>query len=140
LLTLATVGYLLGAAGAQDDAPSDQEKMLGTWKVVSAEDSGRPAPDEILSKLQSWIVTKDKITYQFGDMKTEWSYKLDSTRQPKWIDLTEGKLTSLGIYELEGDNWKVCIPEGRPGERSTAFESKPDSANDLLIILKREQP
>jgi uncharacterized protein (TIGR03067 family) len=86
------------------------------------------------------VVTKDKITYKFGDKTKELSYKLDATKKPKWIDITEGDHTNLGIYELEGDNLKICFPEGGKDERSTAFESKPDSVNDILIILKREKP
>ena len=139
LFTLLTAGFLLGAAGANDDAKGDHEKIQGTWKVVSAEDSGGKAPDEAIKNLKL-VVTKDKITYKFGDKPTEWSYKLEATKKPKWIDLTEGDQTTLGIYELEGDNLKICFPEGRKGERSTAFESKPNSVNDILIILKREKP
>ena len=136
LFTLLTAGFLLGAAGAQDDAKGDHEKIQGTWKVVSAEDSGRKAPDEAVKNIK-WVITKDKITYKFGDKTTELSYKLDATKKPKWIDLTEGDRTTLGIYELEGDNLKICFPEGGKRERSTAFESKPDSVNDILIVLKR---
>ena len=47
---------------------------------------------------------------------------------------------TLGIYDLEDDGLKICFPEGRKGERSTAFESKPNSVNDVLIVLEREQP
>ncbi len=139
LFTLLTAGFFLGAAGAEDDAKGDAEKVQGTWKVVSAEDSGRKAPDEVTKNLKL-VVTKDKITYTFGDKTTNWSYKLDATKKLKWIDLTEGDRTTLGIYELDGDNLKICFPEGRKGERSTAFESKPDSVNDVLINLKREKP
>ena len=75
----------------------------------------------------------------FGEKTTEWSYQLDAGRTPKWIDLRGRADTNLGIYELEGDNLRICYPEGRKGERSTAFESKPNSVNDVLIILRRER-
>jgi uncharacterized protein (TIGR03067 family) len=125
-----------------DDAKGDHEKIQGTWKVISAEDSGRKAPDEAIKNLK-WVITKDKITYKFGEKAKELSFMLEATKKPQWIDLTEGDLTTLGIYKLEGDNLKVCFPEmpqGPKGKRSTAFESKPDSVNDILIILKREIP
>lgn len=139
LFSLLAAGFLLSAAGARDDAKGDHEKIQGTWKVVSTEDSGRKAPDEAIKDLKL-VITQDKITYKFGDKTTKKSYKLDATKKPKWIDLTEGDRTTLGIYELEGDNLKICFPEGGKGERSTAFESKPNSVNDILIILKRETP
>ena len=138
LFTLLTAGLLLGSAGAQDDAKSDYEKIQGTWKVVSAEDSGHKTSDEAIKNLK-WVITKDKITYKVGDKTTEWSYKLEAAKKPKWIDLTDGDRTTLGIYELEGDNLNICFPEGGK-ERSTAFESKPNSVNDVLIVLKRERP
>jgi hypothetical protein len=34
--------------------------------VISAEDSGRKAPDEAIKNLK-WVITKDKITYTFGE-------------------------------------------------------------------------
>jgi uncharacterized protein (TIGR03067 family) len=140
LFTLLTSSFLLGSAGAQDDAKGDHEKIQGTWKVVSAEDSGRKAPDEAVKTIKL-VITKDKIAYKFGDDKmTEMTYKLDATKKPRWIDLTKGDKTTLGIYQLEGDNLKICFPEGGKKERSTAFESKPDSANDVLLVLKREKP
>lgn len=139
LFTLLTAGVLLGTAGARDDAKGDHEEIQGNWQVISTQDSGRKAPDEAIRTLK-WVITKDKITYKFGDNTTEWSYKLDATKKPRWIDLTEGDRTTLGIYELEGDNLKICFPEGGKGERSTAFESKPDSVNDVLITLKRARP
>lgn len=138
LLTLLAAGFLLCTAGAKDDAKGDHENIQGTWKVVSAEDSGRKAPDDAVKNIK-WVITKDKITYKFGEKTTEWTYKLDPTKKPKWIDLTTGQHTTLGIYELEGDNLKICFPE-EGKERSTAFESKPNSVNDILIILKREKP
>jgi uncharacterized protein (TIGR03067 family) len=139
LFTLVTASFLLGPAGAKDDAKGDHEKIQGTWQVVSAEDSGRKTPDEVVKNIK-WVITKDKITYKFGDKTTEWTYKLDATKKPKWFDHTEGDHTTLGIYHLEGDNLKICFPEGGKKERSTAFESKPNSVNDILITLKRGKP
>ena len=131
---------LLALAGslAAADAPKDAEKIQGSWKVVSAEDSGRKAPEETIKSLR-WSVTKDAITYKVGNKATRWAYKLDPARKPKWMDLTEGDRTRLAIYELEGDTLKVCFAEGTQKERPTAFESKPNSPNDVLIVLKREK-
>jgi uncharacterized protein (TIGR03067 family) len=130
-----------GAAPAAEepkvDSENDHQKIQGTWKVTSAHDSGDAPPPDVLKDLK-WRISKNKISYTFGDKVTEWTYKLDPARKPKWIDLSEGTRTALGIYELEDDNLRICFPEGRQGERSTAFESKPNSANDILIILKRE--
>ncbi len=44
---------------------------------------------------------------------------------------------SKAIYELEGDQLKVCVSGRRELGRPTALESKPGSANDLLFTLER---
>jgi uncharacterized protein (TIGR03067 family) len=139
LFTLLTAVFLLGVATANDDAKDDREKIQGTWWAVSAEDSGRKATGEAVKNIK-WVITEDKITQCFGEKTKEFSYQLNATKKPRWIDLTEIDRTTPGIYELNGDNLKVCFPEGGKGERSTAFESKPNSVNDILITLNREQP
>jgi uncharacterized protein (TIGR03067 family) len=62
---------------------------------------------------------------------------------PKTIDVTftegpeKGK-SSYGIYELEGDTYRVCIGlTGKP--RPTDFASTPGSGH-VLEVLKREKP
>jgi uncharacterized protein (TIGR03067 family) len=71
------------------------------------------------------------------------TFKLDLSKKPKEIDVvfTEGPekgKTSLGIYELEGDVYKVCI--GLTGKkRPTEFISKPGSGH-VLEVLKRQKP
>lgn len=131
---LLILALLFTAAAANTD---DEESIQGIWNVMSAADNGHRTPKAALKDLK-FVITKHKITYKFLEKTTEWTYQLDANRKPKWIDLRDGAATNLGIYELEGDNLKICFPEGRPGERSTAFESKPNSVNDVLIILKRE--
>ena len=143
-LLLIVFGLLIATFNFKDEAQRDHEKIRGTWKVVSAQDSGRDAPDEAIKNLK-WIITKDKITYKLGAKNTALSFVLDPAKNPKWIDLTEvveGEEVkpSVGIYELKGDDLKICYPEAGNVERSTAFESKADSVNDIFIILKREKP
>lgn len=139
LLTLLTAVSLLGVAAASDDPTEDRENIQGTWQAVSAEDSGRKVPDEAVKNIK-WVITEEKITQYVGDTKKACSYGLNVTKKPRWIDLTEIDRTTPGIYALNGDTLKICFPEGGKGERPTAFESKPNSANDIVIILKREQP
>jgi hypothetical protein len=44
----------------------------------------------------------------------------------------------LGIYELKGDDLKICFVHGGGGERPTDFASKEGTAQSL-IVLKREK-
>src|SRR5688572_6672896 len=65
LALFALAGLLLSAGVSAGAAKGEAEKMPGTWKVVSAEDSGRKTPDELIKDLK-WTVTKDAITYKVG--------------------------------------------------------------------------
>jgi uncharacterized protein (TIGR03067 family) len=140
-LILLMAGLMLNAGVASDDPKDDQEKIHGTWKVVSMEVRGKSLRDG--TKNLRVVFTKDKMEFKHGDKSDgEFAYKLDSTKKPKWIDLApigkSGKpgKTAQGIYALEGNDLKICHPD--PGRaRSTEFTSSPDS---ILIILKREKP
>ncbi len=139
LFTLVVAGFSLAAAGRRGVPRVTRRGSRELGKCFRTRKTGG-APDEAIKDLK-WVITGDKITYKVGDKTTELTYKLDPTKKPKWIDFTRGgRTTTLGIYDLEGDNLKICFPKGDKGKRSTAFESKPKSGNEILIILKREKP
>jgi uncharacterized protein (TIGR03067 family) len=68
---------------------------------------------------------------------------VDVAKKPKTIDITftegpeKGK-TIVGIYELEGDTYKVCINVNGK-ERPKEFAAKAGSGHGLEV-LKREKP
>ena len=89
LLMLAAVGLLLGAATKADEA--DSENIQGSWKVMATQDSGQALPAEAIKNLKM-VITKDKIVVKAGDKTLrEMTYKLDPSKQPKWIDLQHEK-------------------------------------------------
>ncbi len=67
------------------------------------------------------------------------TFKLDPSKKPKAMDLTlekKGKKeTALFIYELDGDNLKLCWRKPG-GKRPTHFTSKDTGG---LMILKRNK-
>ncbi len=126
---------MLDTAAAQDT----QASIQGTWQIVALQDGGRTAPAEALEGAE-WIVARDVIVQKAGGQTLELSYTLDPSKSPTWIDLKAEGRTMLGITKLEGDTLMVCFSEARGAERSTAFESQPESVNDVLIVLRREQP
>ena len=134
-LILLVAGILSDTAAAQ----ATQDALLGTWQIVSLQDGGRTAPNEVTEEAQ-WLITGDRITQKAGGQVLELSYILDPSKTPKWIDLKAEGRTMLGIYELEGDTLTVCFSEARNSGRSTAFESQPESVNDVLIVLRRQGP
>lgn len=122
----------------------DRDRLQGRWSVVSFEDADRGGgkrTDEEL-KTMKVVIAGDKLTVTEGDTSHEITFKLDAGKNPKQIDLTapqsKGK-ANHGIYELDGDNLKICFNAEPEGDRSTTFESKADSPNVVLLILKREK-
>jgi uncharacterized protein (TIGR03067 family) len=120
-----------GAGGA------DHDNIQGPWRIVSVELRGQSLTEKL--KNHKVVFTKDRMTFKDGDKDDgEFNYKLDSTKKPRWIDLDlkgRGKI-ARGIYDLDGDNLKICHPDPEK-DRSTAFTSIPDS---ILFVLKRDRP
>ena len=124
LFPLGIISLSWSTTALQDNANSDHKKIQGTWQVVSQTDGGSKVPDRALKRMKyKWVITKDRITlYKFEKKREVFSYKLDSGKKPKWIDLTEPpnrrRVTNPGIYELMRDTLKICIPEGQMPKRS----------------------
>jgi uncharacterized protein (TIGR03067 family) len=136
---LLTIGFVMAAETPKENATKkDQERLQGTWKVVAVEVNGKKADAKEIEKFK-WIITADKITWSYGrNPDPDFLYKLDSSREPKRIDLTfpERKTeTTEGIYKLDGDDLKVCIGKT---ERPTDFTAKAGSRH-YLYVLKREK-
>ncbi len=134
---LLAVGLLI-AADKKDTKP-DKDKIQGSWTMVSGEAGGRPAPDEYRKNFKMTF-NGDKITVKFSNDKTkEGTYKLDSSKTPKELTVTpsDGEKPLFGIYDLDGDNLKLCMSQpggGRPRE----FASK-EGTPTMLFILRREK-
>ena len=91
---------------------------------------------------QTTIVIKDD-TFRFPQLAEDatskaGTIKLDATKKPKQMDtVSTEKEVMLGIYELEGDGYRVCFaPVGKP--RPSEFTSKSGSGN-ILQFWKREK-
>jgi len=149
LLIFACLLTGFGSAVALCDGPDDAVKkelkaLAGTWKAVSLETDGKPAPDDIVKKV---VMTRDesgKTVIRRGEMVVVEAVvkKIDPSRKPKTIDSEQtvgehkGK-TIQGIYEIDGDTLRVCV--ALPGkERPTVFSAKAGSGNSLAVY-KREK-
>jgi uncharacterized protein (TIGR03067 family) len=138
--------FLAATAGAADDATKkDQDKLQGTWQTVIGEFNGEKL-DEELCKVLKFVCKGDKFEVQgpaeILQQYAKGTFKLDATTKPKTLDITIGEGDEKGdvvesIYELDGDNLKVCgklIGKERPAD----FTTKPGS-NMVSLVLKREK-
>lgn len=143
VLSVPLVALSVPAADAPADEAAKKEyaRFAGNWHFVSMEADGKPLP-EAFFKEDQMVLDGPKFTVTGGGTTYKGTFKVDVTKSPKQIDITftagpEAGKTLYGIYELEGDTYKVCL--GMPGkDRPKAFMTKPDSGC-VLEVLKRER-
>jgi RNA polymerase sigma factor (sigma-70 family) len=126
---------------ADKETAKDSQRLQGTWTIVSVADGGRKARPEQL-KGAKVVFEKDRFKlYSSADrVKVDATYRLDPSARPPAIDFSRpGRGTELGIYEVKGDELRICINElsATDRKRPTRFASEKDSANDVLILARR---
>jgi RNA polymerase sigma factor (sigma-70 family) len=145
-VTVAAGGTVLGtlqvladkpAAAGKDEAPKDDEKIVGTWTVESYEEGGQKAAEGAIKEARVTFAADGKMTAKQGGREQEYTYKLDPAKNPKEFSMMNDKgQTALGIYKLDGDTLTICV--NRIGDRPTEFASKEGTAI-VLEVLKREK-
>ena len=142
LLALASVGTTI----AQDDAVKKELAQLeGVWQVVSMEEGKQAGPDNW--KTIKFVFKGNVLTFKGDDAVSKKVGKItivvDPTTTPRTIDLkaVEGSEKGLileGIYEIKGDEMKLCV-RGEPGaDRPLEFATK-EGSKLVLFVLKREK-
>jgi uncharacterized protein (TIGR03067 family) len=141
LLVLVMLGLGLPACVGSGEGKEDGQLMEGTWLPVEAELAGAKFPDEIL-KTMKLTMKEDQYTVTVGGKIDRGTFKLESTANPRSIDITgtdgpnRGK-TLLAIYEISDDTLRVCYDlagKKRPAEFKTEKETK-----QYLVKYKREK-
>jgi uncharacterized protein (TIGR03067 family) len=145
---------VIQACGPSGEAPqSDLDKVQGTWTVAAGEENGKAIPKEI-AETRTFTFTGDKavVGISAGPANAqppikptlpEFTFKLDPTKKPKTIDVTflngeEKGRTRLGIYQLEGDELKVCMPTEERTDRPSDFKA-PKGSDLNVVTLKRSK-
>jgi uncharacterized protein (TIGR03067 family) len=141
ILIVLAAGLFLAAESAKDDAKDELKKFEGTWVMVSGEEGGQKLPDDVIKSAKLTIMG-DKHTVKAGKNTLVGTHAVNPTKKPKTIDSTdtEGPFknsTILGIYEVNGDQFKVCF--AKPGdERPKEFSTKIGTGS-MLHVWKREK-
>jgi uncharacterized protein (TIGR03067 family) len=130
----------LGARSlAHDDAGAATKDFEGTWLPLSAEFAGEKYPDQIL-KTMKMVLKDENYTVWVGDQIDEGTWKIDTSKSPKAMDIkgtngpNKGK-TFLTIYDLDKDTLRVCYDLGGK-ERPTEFATKAKTQL-FLVTYKR---
>ena len=131
----------------QDDAvKTDLAKLGGTWQVVGHQTNGKPTNEEHWRKVQ-FVFNGTRLTFLGDEVLSKKIAKItlviDPATTPAVIDLKivegEFKGTMLeGVYEIKGDDLKICFRNDEMKNRPTDFSTNQD-ASRVLFVLKREQ-
>ncbi len=141
LAVLVAASPVVAADTPEDAARKEYARFEGAWKIVSLEIEGKKLP-EMFFKGSRLVLKGPEFTYQEGGMTSKGTYRVDVSKKPKQIDITfsdgpEKDKTLLGIYELDGDTYRLCInPTGK--DRPTEFAGKPGTGH-VLEVLQREK-
>jgi uncharacterized protein (TIGR03067 family) len=118
---------------------SDAEILQGTWNIDSLEVEGMKMSRDSFSGAQ---IILDGIVFATRAMGAPYrgTFVVNDAAVPKTIDIlfNEGPhsgSSSLGIYELDGDQWKLCL--GFAGIcRPKDFATSPGSGHALETLTR----
>jgi len=151
LLALAAWPAVAQQNEADEAVKKELAKLDGMWTIVKMEvdhksllEKDKPEPKLVIK--DGKVMSEAKEAPKGG---AELSKILDPSKKPKQITVPnfEGGdpkkgVTLIGIYELNGDELRVCVQvvetanlKEREKERPTAFDSK----RGVLLVLKREK-
>jgi uncharacterized protein (TIGR03067 family) len=141
IASLPLVGIAARPAGSvsKDDPVARTLKDLeGTWEVVAHEINGKNASDAGYYSPRKLVISAGKPDL-FERGKADLPLKIDPTRTPKAIDVDFPGSMMLnaherGIYALEKDELKICLPLSPVSERPTKFGSEDFRS---LYVLRR---
>lgn len=137
MLLLACVAVVGNADDNKSDAAKeDLKKLAGTWTLVSMEFDGKKAQAGDIKDITAVVKGNTVKALHKDEVKSESTFSVDPTKKPKAIDATgilgpdKGK-TSVGIYELDDETFKICYTEGK--KRPTEFSAKAGSRRSLMV-------
>lgn len=113
----------------------DLARLQGTWHIASLEieGTGMPAGGSI-------TIEGDRFTTAAMGAEYCGTIEIDASKRPKRFDLLfsagpELGNRSLGIYQLDGDTWKICLTIAG-NTRPTAFATAPGSGHALESLVR----
>jgi len=125
------------------DANQDLQKLQGVWRIVTVECKGKDLADWVKDVSPKFIFNKDGYVITAEANSESGKIKLACTRKLRTIDFQindgndHGK-HQLGIYQLNGDDLKICVAVAGTPDRPTEFKTEAESPRHFnYLTLKR---
>jgi uncharacterized protein (TIGR03067 family) len=139
--TLIAAGLLLSGETLKEDLVKQElDKLQGTWVIVANTKEGKESP-ESLRESKRYTIKGDHYSVSFKGAEKrllEFRIKLDPESKPKTIDLIGLKTDTVllaGLYELDGDTLKICVPVGS-SDRPKALKSEAGSKSGIIVYRR----
>lgn len=115
----------------------DLKKLQGTWLMLTLEMEGQKYP----TGGSRIVIRGDRFVSLNMGAEYEGTVSIDESQSPRTFDLNfdkgpEKARSALGLYELDGDHWKICLGlagKSRPREFGAA-----KGTGHALEVLQRE--
>lgn len=111
--------------------------LQGTWTIVSLEVDGQKMEGSPAAQV---VVKGDRFSTSSMGAAYEGVVEVDAAQTPKHFNLVftggpEKGNTNRGIYELEGDTWRICLNTAG-GPRPAGFATAPGSGLALETLRR----
>ena len=139
-----TAAFGLADQPKEEAIAAEQKLLQGKWQVVKFMDqSEQDAPPEEIKEMTFEFKDGVLIIAKNKDGRgPALPYRLDPTKKPKWIDLNMGHPYPWveGIYQIEGNELKVCVIGGARGGKVPArpkeFKAKKQEKYSLFVLKR----
>lgn len=133
---LVMLGAMAGPGRADDEAPSDTDRIQGSWQMVLLERDGK-----LVATGTAYVTIDGQAVKTMVDGKSVETGRLvlDAAPSPHRYDFTitadssEAGRTFPGIYRLEGDTFETCVAVKHDGTRPTNFTTEPGSKTQRIV-------
>jgi uncharacterized protein (TIGR03067 family) len=142
LVALVAGVWLALAASPGPGADADKDELQGVWVAASMEINGERAPAKEVERTRFTFKGEKLVLRHSKDegKEVEATFKADPKKSPRHLDITIKNKTLHGIYEVKGDQLKVCYETGdKPENRPTKFATNKEEEL-VLIVFKRQKP